>query len=64
MIIKIEREPLIGGKLKRLQYQNIATLKTISSYRGIRHTRFLPVRGQRTSTNAKTCRRHLRTKKK
>lgn len=53
----IEREPLLGGKLKRQKQDNINALKTMSSYRGIRHTRGLPVRGQRTHTNAKTCRR-------
>lgn len=63
MILKVEREPLIGGKLKRLQFQNIAALKKMSSYRGIRHTQFLPVRGQRTKTNANTCRRFLTSKK-
>jgi small subunit ribosomal protein S13 len=53
----IEREALLGGKLKRQKQEDINALKTMSSYRGIRHTRHLPVRGQRTHTNAKTCRR-------
>jgi small subunit ribosomal protein S13 len=53
----IERETLIEGKLKRQKQSDILILKEISSYRGIRHTRNLPVRGQRTHTNAKTARR-------
>jgi small subunit ribosomal protein S13 len=53
----IEREPLLGGKLKRQKQEDINSLKAMSAYRGIRHTRNLPVRGQRTHTNAKTCRR-------
>jgi small subunit ribosomal protein S13 len=53
----IEYETLLEGKLRRQKQENINSLKTMSSYRGIRHTRKLPVRGQRTHTNAQTCKR-------
>lgn len=42
------------GHLKRTVTQNIARLKEIGSYRGLRHRKNLPVRGQRTKTNART----------
>jgi small subunit ribosomal protein S13 len=45
---------LIEGDLKRQISADIKRLKDISSYRGIRHTRRLPVRGQQTKTNART----------
>ncbi|KKT75394.1 MAG: 30S ribosomal protein S13, partial [Microgenomates group bacterium GW2011_GWA2_44_7] len=54
---KIQRaldELRIEGDLRREIMQNIARLKDIGSYRGTRHTRSLPVRGQRTRTNART----------
>lgn len=44
----------LEGDLRREVSQNIRRLITIGSYRGIRHRRGLPVRGQRTSTNART----------
>ena len=44
----------IEGDLRREVAQNIRRLISIGSYRGIRHTRGLPVRGQRTRTNART----------
>lgn len=44
----------IEGELKREISSNIKRLKDISSYRGSRHTKRLPVRGQRTKTNART----------
>lgn len=44
----------IEGDLKREVSANIKRLKDIKSYRGIRHTRRLPSRGQRTKTNART----------
>lgn len=44
----------IEGDLKMEITQNIKRLKEISAYRGVRHTRGLPVRGQRTKTNART----------
>ena len=42
------------GALRRVIQQNIQRLKEIGSYRGSRHRRSLPVRGQRTRTNART----------
>ena len=48
---------LIGGDLKRYNFLKIKRLKDIKCYRGIRHRLGLPVRGQRTRTNAKTCKK-------
>ena len=44
----------IEGELKRTVSANIKRLKDINSYRGIRHAKRLPCRGQRTKTNART----------
>ena len=44
----------VEGPLRRQIQQNIARLRDINSYRGARHRRSLPVRGQRTRTNART----------
>jgi len=45
---------LIEGDLRREHQANLKRLVAINSYRGLRHRRSLPVRGQRTSTNART----------
>lgn len=50
----IDRNYVVEGQLKRQVSQNIARLKDIQCYRGLRHRRGLPVRGQRTRTNART----------
>jgi small subunit ribosomal protein S13 len=50
----LDREYTVEGPLKRQVQQNIARLKDIQCYRGLRHRRGLPVRGQRTRTNART----------
>ena len=50
----IERKYETEGQLRRRVLQNIKRLKDIRSYRGLRHIRGLPVRGQRTRTNART----------
>lgn len=50
----IQREYRIEGDLRRLVAANIRRLIDIGSYRGYRHRRSLPVRGQRTRTNART----------
>lgn len=50
----IERNYVVGGQLRRQVSQNIARLRDIGCYRGLRHRRGLPVRGQRTRTNART----------
>jgi len=44
----------VEGELRKIVGQNIARLKDIRSYRGLRHAKGLPVRGQRTKTNART----------
>ena len=51
---------LIEGNLKREISANIKRLKDIKSYRGIRHLKRLPVRGQRTKTNSRTVRGNVR----
>lgn len=50
----LEREYRVEGDLRREVTTNIKRLIEIGSYRGLRHRRGLPVRGQRTSTNART----------
>ncbi|MBI2880960.1 MAG: 30S ribosomal protein S13 [Candidatus Tectomicrobia bacterium] len=50
----IERNYRIEGDLRREVSQNVKRLMDIGSYRGLRHRRGLPVRGQRTHTNART----------
>lgn len=50
----------IEGNLKREISANIKRLKDIKSYRGIRHMKRLPVRGQRTKTNSRTVRGNVR----
>ena len=50
----IDRDYLVEGGLRRAITQNIARLRDIGSYRGNRHRRSLPVRGQRTRSNART----------
>ncbi len=55
----VEKIP-IEGNLKRETAANIKRLKDIKSYRGIRHMKRLPVRGQRTKTNSRTVRGNVR----
>jgi len=50
----IERDHRIEGDLRRTVNGDIKRLQEIQSYRGLRHRRGLPVRGQRTKTNART----------
>src|SRR6059058_4282780 len=50
----IDRGFLVEGALRRSIQQNIARLRDVGSYRGARHRRGLPVRGQRTRSNART----------
>jgi small subunit ribosomal protein S13 len=50
----LEEEYRVEGDLRREVAANIKRLTDIGSYRGLRHRRGLPVRGQRTSTNART----------
>jgi small subunit ribosomal protein S13 len=50
----IDRNYIVGGQLRRQISQNIARLRDIGCYRGIRHRKGLPVRGQCTQSNART----------
>ena len=50
----LERDYVVEGPLRRQTQQNITRLRDIKCYRGLRHRHGLPVRGQRTRTNART----------
>ena len=50
----LDQDYVIEGQLRRQLQQNIARLRDIGCYRGLRHRRGLPVRGQRTRTNARS----------
>jgi small subunit ribosomal protein S13 len=50
----LDKDYVVEGQLRRQRNQNISRLKDIGCYRGLRHRRGLPVRGQRTRTNART----------
>ena len=50
----LDKDYVVEGQLRRQTSQNISRLRDIGSYRGLRHRRGLPVRGQRTKTNART----------
>lgn len=56
----IEKNYKVEGELRQQVLLNIKRLKEIGSYRGIRHIRGLPVRGQRTKTNSRTRRGNVR----
>ena len=57
----IDESQQVEGDLRREIALNIKRLKEIGCYRGIRHRRGLPVRGQKTKTNARTCKGPKRT---
>ncbi len=57
----IDKEYRVEGELQRQVQMNIRRLIEIGSYRGLRHRRGLPVRGQRTQTNARTRKGPART---
>lgn len=59
-IRKIIESLTIEGGLRREISSNIKRLKDIKAYRGVRHMRRLPVKGQRTKTNSRTVRGNLR----
>jgi small subunit ribosomal protein S13 len=59
-IRKITEKLTLEGNLRRMVSTNIKRLRDIKSYRGIRHARRLPVRGQRTKTNSRTVRGNVR----
>jgi len=50
----LQKEYVVEGQLRRQTASNIARLRDIGCYRGARHRRGLPVRGQRTRTNSRT----------
>ena len=50
----LDKDYTVEGPLRRAVAQNISRLREIGCYRGLRHRRGLPVRGQRTRTNART----------
>jgi len=56
----IEKNFTIEGELKHQKQMNIKRLKDIACYRGIRHAKGLPVRGQKTKTNTRTVRGNVR----
>lgn len=58
--VLVEKNYRVEGDLKREVLSNIKRLKEIQAYRGIRHSRHLPVRGQRTKTNNRTVRGNVR----
>jgi small subunit ribosomal protein S13 len=51
---EIDRSLMVEGDLRRERSQDIKRLQEIACYRGLRHRRGLPVRGQKTKTNART----------
>ena len=57
---EVEKNNRVEGELRREVLSNIKRLKEIGSYRGSRHIRNLPVRGQRTKTNSRTIRGNVR----
>jgi small subunit ribosomal protein S13 len=50
----LDKDYVVEGQLRRQVSQNVSRLRDIGCYRGLRHRRGLPVRGQRTRTNART----------
>lgn len=60
MIRELVEKYDIEGVLKRSVSENIKRLKDVQTYRGMRHSRHLPTRGQRTKTNSRTIRGNIR----
>ena len=56
----IDKNYKVEGELRQIIKQNIGLLKEIATYRGSRHQRRLPARGQRTKTNSRTVRGNVR----
>src|SRR3989339_1981291 len=56
----VEKEFRVEGELRREVLGNVKRLKDIAAYRGLRHMKNLPVRGQRTKTNSRTVRGNVR----
>ena len=57
----IDKNFIVEGDLRRQLAQDIRRLQSINSYRGTRHRKGLPCRGQRTKTNARTCKGPVKT---
>ena len=57
---EIEKNHQVEGELKHIVKSNIKRLKLVGCYRGLRHQRSLPARGQRTKTNSRTVRGNVR----
>ena len=57
---RIERSELVEGELRRRIQASVKLFRDLGAYRGIRHARKLPVRGQRTKTNSRTVRGNVR----
>ncbi len=56
----VEKNFAVEGSLRQVLKKNIQRLKELKTYRGVRHLRRLPVRGQRTKTNSRTVRGNVR----
>ena len=56
----VEKNFKVEGELRQVIKQNINLLKDLQAYRGVRHMRHLPARGQRTKTNSRTVRGNVR----
>lgn len=56
----LDKNHKIEGELRQIVRQNIGRLRDIKSYRGVRHLKRLPSRGQRTKTNSRTIRGNVR----
>ena len=56
----LEKKYKVEGDLRQIVKQNISRLKEIQAYRGLRHVKKLPVRGQRTKSNSRTVRGNVR----
>jgi small subunit ribosomal protein S13 len=54
LAVLLDNEYVVEGQLRRQVQQSISRLRDIGCYRGLRHRKGLPVRGQRTRTNART----------
>lgn len=57
---RVETKETVEGELRRRMSGNIKLLRDLGTYRGMRHAKKLPVRGQRTKTNARTVRGNVR----
>jgi len=57
---RIEKKELVEGDLRRKVGSHVKLLKDLNTYRGTRHSRKLPVHGQRTKTNSRTVRGNVR----